>query len=84
MNDLDDFISEMIKLEFNFIFGEVNSKKEPLTEKFRLAWVVIVDDREIAWVNSSMTKAYKDDNYERTDIELTDFSFERWCRGMDI
>jgi hypothetical protein len=54
------------------------------TDNKKWAWVIINEKRMMCWVDNVTMKAYKADGYNKTDIEIPEFKFERWCRGMDL
>lgn len=49
-------------------------------------WAIIKrgKNQELAWVDTETMKAYKNDNYSPTWIEIKNFTFVRWARGMDL
>jgi len=60
------------------------TKEKPNPLNLKWAFVLIDGKREMCWVDNTTNKAYKADGYEQTDIEIENFSFERWCRLHDL
>ena len=54
--------------------------------KDNLKWAFIRKDskRKMCWVDNVTNKAYEPNGYNKTDIEIKDFTFERWCRLIDL
>lgn len=48
------------------------------------AWITIGKTRKICWVDDKTMKAYKADKYDKTYIEIKNFTFERWCTSFDL
>ena len=53
-------------------------------KNLRWAWIKVGEDRKMCWVDEVTDQAYKAEGYAKTDIEIKDFSFERWCRPGDL
>lgn len=77
--------SEHMAQQERYLMGidPIPESNEPICNK-KLAWITVGTHNEIHWVDNVTMKAYKTDGYEKTDIEIPEFTFIRWCRGMDI
>ena len=89
------FIDGMKKLQnnidrkvFHLFSGnnfEIHEKrKEKNKDNLKWAWVIVGKTRKMCWVDNVTNKAYKADGYDKTNIEIKNFSFERWCTGFDL
>jgi len=48
------------------------------------AWIKVNGERKMCWVDNKTMKAFEAKEYERTDIEIPNFEFERWCTSFDL
>ena len=89
------FIDGMKKIQnkidrkiFHLFMGnnlEIHEKrKEQNQDNLKWAWIKIGNTRKMCWVDNVTEKAYKADGYGKTNIEIKNFSFERWCTGFDL
>lgn len=58
-------------------------KSDPHDNK-KWAWIEVAGERQTQWVDNVTMKAYEKKGYSKTDIEIPEYTFERWCRGMDL
>lgn len=61
---------------------EISDKREK--DNLKWAWVKVGNTRKMCWVDSITNKAYKADGYNKTNIEIKNFTFERWCTSFDL
>ncbi len=65
-------------------FETSDKRKEQNQDNLKWAWIKIGNTRKMCWVDNVTNKAYKADGYDKTNIEIKNFSFERWCTGFDL
>lgn len=53
-------------------------------ENRKWAWIEVDGERQMQWVDNITMRAYERDDYATTEIEIPKFTFERWCRAMDL
>lgn len=55
------------------------------TERYCYAYILVDGQRKMCMMNPDDTsKAFKLDGYARTEKMYNNFTFDRWCRGMDL
>ena len=59
-------------------------RKEQKQDNLKWAWIKIGNTRKMCWVDNVTNKVYKADGYGKTNIEIKNFTFERWCTGFDL
>lgn len=74
--------------EAAMLWGIKPARWENLPPEDNRKWALIKragsEDQELLWVDNKTMKAYERNGYERTDIEIPEFTFVRWARGMDL
>jgi len=65
-------------------FDVSNKRKEQNKDNLKWAWIKVGNTRKMCWVDNVTMKAYKADGYDKTNIEIEHFTFERWCTGFDL
>lgn len=48
------------------------------------AMIEVEGESQMQWVDNITMKAYKRDGYYKTNIEIPEYKFDRWCRPMDL
>ncbi len=77
-------------IEKNIIFNSINGfekqdqRKLLRNDNLKWAWIKIGETRKMCWVDNETMKAYKADWYNKTNIEINNFTFERWCTSFDL
>lgn len=91
------FFNKLAKLEQRFahelMFGvpdDIKEKREyrkQFDDNLKMAYIKQGNEEFMAWVDNVTMKAYKNDSfyyYKKTNIEIKNFEFVRWMRGMDV
>lgn len=61
-----------------------NTMEDKNSLNLKWAYVYSDGDRIICFVNNKTMKAYMADGYEKTDIEIKEFKFDRWLTPFDL
>jgi hypothetical protein len=83
-NFQEKFHNEFFHKVMNNGFEIADKRKEQNQDNLKWAWIKIGNSRKMCWVDNVTNKAYKADGYGKTNIEIKNFSFERWCTGFDL
>lgn len=91
------YMDKLLEIESRFMyelmFGvpeDVKEKREyrkQFDDNLKMAYIKQGDKEFMAWVDNVTMKAYKNDSfyyYKKTNIEIKNFEFVRWMRGMDV
>jgi hypothetical protein len=83
------FIKNQMEKEFLFKsiskgFDIAKKRKEQSNDNLKWALIIVGKTRKMCWVDNKTLKAYKADGYKKTNIEIKNFTFERWCTSFDL
>lgn len=85
----------ILKANMDFFIGEIEGKQEisedeKLLSRLKYAYINEGPNKYITFVDNEAMKAYrmKDDSYYEGLLcpleQVDNFTFDRWCRGMDL
>ena len=74
------------KLVKRLLFGYYDFKKSDSRKKDALRWayIIIGKTRKLCYINPITMEAFKIDDYSVTNIQHKNFTFDRWCKPMDL
>jgi len=72
------------KVERQMLFGKPTDRVKQV-DNTKLAKIVVGNTNKTAWVDTETKKAYKcGEYYAKTGMEITNFTFSRWCTSFDV
>ncbi len=77
------------KMERYLLYGygdtpQAKERKIRNEDNRKWAWIQIGHTKKLVWVDNKTNKAYKADGYEKTWIEIKNFTFLRWATTFDL
>jgi hypothetical protein len=63
---------------------KVEERRERNKDNLKWAYVFVGSTRKLCMVDNVTMKAYKVDGYAKTNIEIKNFRFNRWCTSFDL
>lgn len=80
----DKINREFMYKSMNDGFDVATKRAKQNPDNLKWAYIVVGKTKKRCWVDNVTNKAYKADGYNKTNIEIKDFYFDRWCTGFDL